>query len=477
MEEDSNTILLLDTKPERTGFGTAKIKKQILRLFPKIIHIPYGNKRMTAILIRGTLLVALFLTLLLIINGILVGDIKLYRLIILGSAIVYLVISELLIQKNKFVTGAWMLIALYGLIAMIVLLHTGLNTPLGIMVISFTVLLAGTLLETKNIFAVTSGAIIVLCCVQIIHSLHIITPTSNLSTEKSYFVDVVTYATIISIFGLISWLSGKQTEHSIRRAVRAENKIKLEKTNLVQKLEEQSTAMRQLQLQEMANLYKFAEIGQSTTAILHELSNRLSVLSLDIHDLELRHRQSKAIQHTKEGIENINLLVHETRKRLRENRDIIRFNAIPIIERVIKELQPKFTAKSVKLQKVIPKRTSFQLKGDPSNLSHVITILLNNAYDACVHQQNSSVKIAVIQTAQELTIEIDDNGEGILPSNIHKLFQPQQSSKPNGLGIGLYIAKNIITTQFNGKIFATPLAQGVKFTAIIPRYQKQDPQA
>lgn len=442
----------------------------MLRLFPKIIHIPYGNNRMTAIILRGTLIVVSLLIVLLIITGLILKDINLPRVSITVSALIYLFVGELLIQKNKFRTTAWMLLSLYGIIAMIVLLYWGVNTPVGILSISFTVLLAGTLLGTKNIFAVTCGAIVVLCCVDLIHSSNIITPNAKSSANTSHFMDVFAYATIISIFGLISWLSGKQTEHSIRRALRAENKIILEKKNLVQKLEEQSTALRQLQLQEMASLYKFAEIGQSTTAILHELSNRLSVVSLDIHDLELRHRQSKAIKHTKESIENINHLVHETRKHLRENRDVIRFNAIPVIERVIKELQPKFNSKNVRLQKIIPKRTSFRLKGDPLNLSHVITILLNNAFDACISQKYAEVKITITQSTTELTIKIEDNGAGILPSDINNLFQPHKSTKPNGLGIGLYIAKNIITTQFHGKIFATPLTEGMRFTVVVPRH-------
>lgn len=464
MNEDLGTTLI---ENEVRQNSTHSIKSWALKLFPKIINAPYGKQRMTAIILRGSLILVSVLTVLLLASSLIVHDIKIARIAIGVFFIAYLIAAEIFVKYKKYLTAAWMLILLFGFIASAVLLLWSLNTPIGILTVSFTVLLAGILLGSNHIISVTFVAILVIFLVQYAHSLGAITPDLTAFSKQSHLMDVFAYSTIIGTFALVSWLSSKQTEHSINRALKAEEKIKTEKINLVQKLEEQSTALRQTQLQDMANLYRFASIGQSTTAILHELSNQLSILNLDINDLQLRHRQSKTIHNAKEGIENINLLVRQARRQLQENRELIRFNAIPIIERTLKEIQPKLSSKSVLLRKNIQKRTSFQLLGDPSNLSHVITILLNNAFDACVSNNTAVIDFTVKQTTEELEISIIDNGHGFNLDN-DNLFVPHKSAKPNGLGIGLYITKQIIESQFKGKIHAKQPPTGAEFVVSLP---------
>jgi len=466
MNENLNAIFIR-SKISRLRVNYPK-RTWALKPFPNIINAPYGRKRMTAIVLRGTLLLTLVLISLLFINGLLVREVQATRIIIGTLIAVYLIIAEILVHHKKYLTAAWMLVILYASVATAVLLLWSLNASIGILTIGFTVFLAGTLLSTRYISTVTIGTILILFVVQCIHYIDLITPDFTALSKQSHFMDVLSYSTVIGIFALISWLSGKQTEHSIQRALKAEEKIKAEKLNLVQKLNEQSIALRQTQLQEMANLYKFASIGQSTTATLHELSNQLSILTLDIDDLQLRHRQSKAIQNAKDGIDSINLLVRQTRKQLQENQELISFNAIPIIERAVNEIQPKFNSKNVVFNKFIPKRSSFIVSGDPLNLSHVITILLNNAFDACISEENSTIQIRVRESTDTLDISVTDNGPG-LTENTHSLFQPHKSTKPNGLGIGLYITKHIIESQFKGKIRAKQRMAGAEFIVSLPR--------
>jgi signal transduction histidine kinase len=464
MNQSINTVLL--SSKAKINHAT---KNWNTILFPNFINAPYGNKRMTTIVLRGTLLLTLTLAILLIINGLIVGEIQYVRLTISALIAVYLILAEIFILHRKFLTAAWMLVVLYSSIATLVLLVWSLNASIGILTIGFTIFLAGVLLGTKYISIVTVGTILILCTIQSIHSLNLVTPDLGALSKQSHFIDVVAYSTMVGIFALISWLAGKQTEHSIQRAMRAEKKIKAEKIKLVRKLKEQSIALRQAQLQEMSNLYKFASIGQSTIATLHELSNQLSVLSLDIDDLQLRHSQSKAIQNAKEGIENINLLIRQTRKQLHDNEELVYFNAMPIIDRALTEIQPKFISKNVTIHKHVPKRKSFIVLGDPLNLSHVITILLNNASDACISKNNSIIKFVVRESANNLYVSVTDNGRG-LSQNTHNLFQPHKSTKPNGLGIGLYITKQIIENQFKGKISVKKLPVGTEFILSLPKH-------
>jgi signal transduction histidine kinase len=461
-------LLNLNSKSAMYYHYTAIVDKFHKNPIPNIINAPYGTERMTVIVLRGTQLLSLFLISLLILNGFITDNIQVVRIIIGFVILLYLLTIELLVRFKKFLLAAWLLVAMYAALASSIVLTWGINASTGILAVSFTVVVAGTILGTKYITFVTVNMVFLLVLVQAIHDAQLVTPDTSSLSLKPHYGDVLSYATFVAIFALVSWLSGKQTEHSIRRALKAEQKIKAEKLNLVSKLKEQSSRLKFTQLQEMANLYKFASIGQTTTATLHELSNQLSILSLDIDDLQQRHQQSKAINNAKEGINNINSLVRQMRKQIQDNKESIRFNAVSSINTTLDELIEKCSSKKVTIRKSIPKQRSFYLIGDPLNLSHVITILINNALDACSTSREGKVEAVVTVAFNQLDIHIKDNGQG-LPVKHDSLFVPHKSIKPNGLGIGLYITKQIVENQFHGSIAVKSLASGTEFCVTLPK--------
>lgn len=75
-----------------------------------------------------------------------------------------------------------------------------------------------------------------------------------------------------------------------------------------------------------------------------------------------------------------------------------------------------------------------------SSLSHAITNLLDNAADASPQY----VKFITLWTAKNLTITIEDKGQGIAPQIKQNFGQPGISSKTDGLGMGLFLSKSVI---------------------------------
>jgi signal transduction histidine kinase len=432
----------------------------------------HGTKRMTAIVLRGSLIISIALSCLLAVHGLMSGNLLTMRILCGVMIIAYLILGEFLIKRQHYILVGWMIMFLYTLLSSVTLLLWGLNAPVAILSLGFVIFLSGVMLGPKHIIWVISSVTILLFTIQYIHESTYIRPDLKVLAKPSDYFDVLAYVTILGIFALLSWLSGKQTERSINRARVAEQKLRIEKDNLAIRLEEQSRQLHQTQLQEMLRLYKFAEIGQTTTATLHELSNLLSVLTLDIDDIGQKYQRSQAIINAKDGIEHINYLVHQTRRQLYDNQTSEVFNSIPIIEQAIKEFQSKLELKGIQLTKQIPQRKSFRILGDTLNLSHVITILLNNALDACVSQNDGKVLIRILQKQDILTVAVLDNGPGIPKDKWPRLFNPHESTKPNGLGIGLYITKHIIESQFHGKIYINPSKIGSLLIVELPRYKE-----
>ncbi|MGH7218483.1 MAG: ATP-binding protein, partial [Candidatus Microsaccharimonas sp.] len=95
---------------------------------------------------------------------------------------------------------------------------------------------------------------------------------------------------------------------------------------------------------------------------------------------------------------------------------------------------------------------TFTIAGNSYALTQIITILLNNALDACSSIPAAEVTTAIDATPTALTISILDNGRGVDPLLQTKLFKPKLSKKATGLGVGLYLAHHLTESVFGGTL-------------------------
>jgi signal transduction histidine kinase len=85
-------------------------------------------------------------------------------------------------------------------------------------------------------------------------------------------------------------------------------------------------------------------------------------------------------------------------------------------------------------------------------LEWVIENLCKNAVDAMSGVGDLHVTIAEM-SGGKVSIEIRDTGKGISKQNQRKVFKPGFSTKKRGWGLGLTLAKRIIETYHNGRLF------------------------
>jgi two-component system NtrC family sensor kinase len=75
--------------------------------------------------------------------------------------------------------------------------------------------------------------------------------------------------------------------------------------------------------------------------------------------------------------------------------------------------------------------------GDPSQLQQILLNLLNNALYALQGKENGEIRITSTREASTVTVSVADNGCGIDPEIIDKIFLPFFTTKPVGQGTGL----------------------------------------
>jgi signal transduction histidine kinase len=113
---------------------------------------------------------------------------------------------------------------------------------------------------------------------------------------------------------------------------------------------------------------------------------------------------------------------------------------------------------------------SLQVQADPTRLAQVFDNILNNAIK---YAPGSPVTILLDRKDQAAVVAICDQGPGIAPTHVDKLFQrfyrvPDSSTVVRGTGLGLYICRKIIQDH-NGEITAeSELGQGTTFKIYLP---------
>ncbi len=92
-------------------------------------------------------------------------------------------------------------------------------------------------------------------------------------------------------------------------------------------------------------------------------------------------------------------------------------------------------------------------------LAQVLVNLLQNAADAVRGRPGGRVRLEVRRSAGRVRISVQDNGPGLSPAIAADLFTPFTTSKPDGLGLGLVISRDIVA-DFGGELTFEAAADG-----------------
>jgi signal transduction histidine kinase len=108
-------------------------------------------------------------------------------------------------------------------------------------------------------------------------------------------------------------------------------------------------------------------------------------------------------------------------------------------------------------------------KIDRTQLIRIITNLVKNAIQAIPeNQETKSIIVTVKKDQNNVLITVTDNGIGIQPEDISRIFEPKFTTKSSGMGLGLGIIKNIIENYKGTITFESEFGKGTTFTVSLP---------
>jgi two-component system, NtrC family, sensor kinase len=90
------------------------------------------------------------------------------------------------------------------------------------------------------------------------------------------------------------------------------------------------------------------------------------------------------------------------------------------------------------------------IRGIPEQLTQIFVNLFTNAAHAMrQHGGCLTIQTRLLPGESTVRIQVEDDGHGIAPEHLEKIFEPYFTTKPEGVGtgLGLSIVRNIVTTH------------------------------
>jgi nitrogen fixation/metabolism regulation signal transduction histidine kinase len=109
------------------------------------------------------------------------------------------------------------------------------------------------------------------------------------------------------------------------------------------------------------------------------------------------------------------------------------------------------------------------IKMDKGQVREVLSNLIKNAAEAIAETGRSGeIAVSSVRDGAMVRIRVADNGCGIAPENLEKLFQPYFTTKKGGNGIGLALAERIISLHGGGISCQSRAGEGTTFDISLP---------
>ncbi|MGE4383476.1 MAG: ABC transporter substrate binding protein [Arcobacter sp.] len=227
---------------------------------------------------------------------------------------------------------------------------------------------------------------------------------------------------------------------------------------------------------------KLAEMGDMIAAIAHQWNEPLVELSALVQDIQTSYLLNELKEvNVKDFVNDSMVQIKYMSKTLSDFRNFLKPSTKKKLFSISKALNEinEIIGKQIFYSNI---KMSFNYKNENEELliygyenefKQVLLNLINNAKNKIVEnfkdsQEHTKIDINIERCSNYNTIEIIDNGGKIDEKIINSIFEPYFTTKENGTGLGLYMAKVIVEDKMRGSIKVRNEGDNVIFTIKLP---------
>jgi two-component system NtrC family sensor kinase len=239
---------------------------------------------------------------------------------------------------------------------------------------------------------------------------------------------------------------------------------------MVEQLERNRAEIEELHRREMGRAEHLATLGELAAGLAHEIRNPLAGIAgvVDVMGKELSpDSASRAVlADVQNEILHIQNILNDLLSYARPRPPTFHPADLNVtIEQAVMLAQQQVRTRPVKVT-FTPNRALPHVTHDPALIQQVVLNLVLNGIQAIPNQ--GAIDITLARDGDQALVTVKDNGKGISPDSLPKIFRPFFTTRKEGTGLGLSLAKGIVQSH-GGNIDATSaLGQGTQFHIHLP---------
>jgi hypothetical protein len=239
---------------------------------------------------------------------------------------------------------------------------------------------------------------------------------------------------------------------------------------MVQQLRESRTEIERLHRTQMSRAEHLATLGELATGLAHEIRNPLAgiagVIEIIGRDLPSTSPARSVVKDVRQEIARINHIVTDLLQTARPHPPKVHKSDLnTTVEHAVMLGRQQALAKSIEIS-LVKDPSLPEVEHDSDQIHQLLLNLLLNALQAI--DLDGKIKVSVRQHGTAAVVEVSDNGRGIAPDHLPNIFRPFYTTKGDGTGLGLSLARRIVEDH-HGRIDVTSgVGQGTTFAVVLP---------
>jgi signal transduction histidine kinase len=383
---------------------------------------------------------------------------------------------------------AYVTVAVYFCAITFAAVEWGANLPAALLGFAMVITMSSVLVSTRFALVVTGAAALVETAFGYAEVRGILAPSMDWKLGTFHMHDAVEYSVMLVFTAVLAWLSNRQTEASLVRARESEHALAVERDMLEVTVEARTAEVKRIQAERVAEVYRFVEFGRLASGLYHDLANHVGAVNMTlgavqsgagIVDASDVARTKSELDHAFVASKRLQGFVEKMKRELNGQQPDVEINLADEVSEILQLMGKKAERAGVVL--VFTCTEPVFALGNPLKIHQIITNLVSNAVDSYAVMpvgtlaDANNVKPVFIEVSLadgRVCVTVRDQGCGIDPANVAKIFQPFFTTKSAdaGSGIGLAHTKDIVEKEMHGSIAVqSEVGRGTTFTVEFPQ--------
>jgi signal transduction histidine kinase len=216
---------------------------------------------------------------------------------------------------------------------------------------------------------------------------------------------------------------------------------------------------------------KQASLDELSSTIAHEIRNPIAAAKSLVQQMGEDPQSVENVEYAKVAIDELDRvekrISHLLKYAKEEDYQFGHVSLASVVDAALTQMKGKLDgAKVAAARNYIAGPT---VNADSEKLKSVFVNIIDNAIDSFADvAEGRRLDLFIENGGQQATVRVRDNGRGIPPEKIDRIFNPFFTTKDHGTGLGMAIAKKIVEAHTGTLEVESTVGQGTEFQVTLP---------